>query len=693
MRNQATEAGNLAARRRSRWPVVFGTLVLLWCAWWYCRGESQGLLMVAAGLAALAIGLPRSLPGNARWVIWTGLLVTVICLAANVPRLTPPAGAVGDARLWDRLITVTFALGLTALFFRLGANSVTAITLGGLPMVMIVLGRNPYEAGTVAGLEALIVWGYLVLTISLDQVQHVTRAHESGRLPRGARSTLWRLVVLAGVLVLAFALRPHIEQAARIIQKRLFGLVMQGRHERRGGDLSLMQLPPRDFGGRMRMVLLVRANSLPGYLRESVFTTYQSGRWAAAKPGLPLPALETGGTDVRRRVYALTPSSATGASAVWRVEVLSPQMLSGLCLPGRAVTLTCEGLPPLADTNGAVTANEVFPGRYEVAVVPHRLTESAYPCPDGAVDSAYGAVPAKLAGAVSNWVAGCEGLAEARTARAAVSRVEKYFATNFVYRLGVQMRAIPDPLVDFMERREGSCTLFASAAALMLRWCGMPTRVVGGYVCCGWNPWLDRWVVRERERHAWVEVWDAHEGRWLIADPTPPCGNPATWAKPDAIRMALDLLIAGWKRLIVGLKGANFLAVIAEAGEIAVRFLWHVVWSPAGMAVWVGFACVWWYRRRLCRRTYSEAERLRVELAAAMRGLERRAVSVRMRRRVSESWDEWLLRVGPELPAERFAALREQAEEYQELRYRAELDGPGARRWIARVRGAWPPRL
>jgi len=103
---------------RSRWPILLNALFLLWCAWWYCREAGLGLLMVAGGISALAVARSRALPGSARWIVWGGIVLTVVCLAANVERLVPPDDAPDESRALDRVITVVFAFGLTSLFFR-----------------------------------------------------------------------------------------------------------------------------------------------------------------------------------------------------------------------------------------------------------------------------------------------------------------------------------------------------------------------------------------------------------------------------------------------------------------------------------------------------------------------------------------------------------------------------------------------
>lgn len=73
-------------------------------------------------------------------------------------------------------------------------------------------------------------------------------------------------------------------------------------------------------------------------------------------------------------------------------------------------------------------------------------------------------------------------------------------------------------LAEFVARGRGYCTHFASTAALLLRLVDVPARVAVGYLA---DEVVDgRWVARERDAHAWVEV--PFEGLgWLAFDPTP----------------------------------------------------------------------------------------------------------------------------------------------------------------------------
>ncbi|MCL2639200.1 MAG: transglutaminase-like domain-containing protein, partial [Oscillospiraceae bacterium] len=108
--------------------------------------------------------------------------------------------------------------------------------------------------------------------------------------------------------------------------------------------------------------------------------------------------------------------------------------------------------------------------------------------------------------------------------------IENYFKTNFTYSLIVDNHSGNNSyLGNFLhESQAGHCALYATAMTLMLRELGIPARYVTGFVAGGANASLfgdggDRvlHVIRERDLHAWVEVYFPGVG-WLPFDPTPP---------------------------------------------------------------------------------------------------------------------------------------------------------------------------
>ena len=74
-----------------------------------------------------------------------------------------------------------------------------------------------------------------------------------------------------------------------------------------------------------------------------------------------------------------------------------------------------------------------------------------------------------------------------------------------------------------LEERQGYCTSFASALAVMGRMVGLPTRYVEGYSARPNAQGIAR--VTGRDAHAWTEIYFAGFG-WLAFDPTPPGHSP-----------------------------------------------------------------------------------------------------------------------------------------------------------------------
>ncbi len=82
----------------------------------------------------------------------------------------------------------------------------------------------------------------------------------------------------------------------------------------------------------------------------------------------------------------------------------------------------------------------------------------------------------------------------------------------------------------------GYCENFATAMAVMARTLGVPSRVVLGFTPGEPHPDQDGvWIVRDRNAHAWVELWMPTQG-WVRFDPTPrrDAINPSTYGLAEA---------------------------------------------------------------------------------------------------------------------------------------------------------------
>ncbi|KAA1258530.1 Protein-glutamine gamma-glutamyltransferase [Rubripirellula obstinata] len=100
--------------------------------------------------------------------------------------------------------------------------------------------------------------------------------------------------------------------------------------------------------------------------------------------------------------------------------------------------------------------------------------------------------------------------------------IAAFFQNNFEYSLTTDLSGEDHPLVILVkQRRPAYCVYFASAMAVMLRSQGIPARVASGFVPNEVNPLTGRVTIRERDSHAWVEVWSPENKRYDAFDPTP----------------------------------------------------------------------------------------------------------------------------------------------------------------------------
>ncbi len=71
----------------------------------------------------------------------------------------------------------------------------------------------------------------------------------------------------------------------------------------------------------------------------------------------------------------------------------------------------------------------------------------------------------------------------------------------------------------WLDRKLGFCEHYASAFVVVMRAMGVPARIVTGYQGTDAEPQDGWWVVRQRNAHAWAEIWQRGQG-WLRVDPT-----------------------------------------------------------------------------------------------------------------------------------------------------------------------------
>lgn len=109
----------------------------------------------------------------------------------------------------------------------------------------------------------------------------------------------------------------------------------------------------------------------------------------------------------------------------------------------------------------------------------------------------------------------------------------RYFREQeFIYTL-TPPRLGQDPMDQFLfNTRRGFCEHFAASFTLLMRAAGIPARVVTGYQGGEINPMGNYLIVRQRDAHAWAEIWLENRG-WVRVDPT-------AAVAPNRIQLGID---------------------------------------------------------------------------------------------------------------------------------------------------------
>ena len=156
--------------------------------------------------------------------------------------------------------------------------------------------------------------------------------------------------------------------------------------------------------------------------------------------------------------------------------------------------------------------------------------------------------------------------------------VQDYLSRNFRYSLDIPASSQERPLEEFLfSRKTGYCEHYATAMVVMLRSVGVAARLVTGFLATEWNEYGNYYLVRQRDAHAWVEVYLPHSG-WVMMDPTPAVIESVVDPGWQTLSRMMDNVRLRWNRFFVQYSGADQVAVVRglKEGSDAVR---HHAWS------------------------------------------------------------------------------------------------------------------
>jgi transglutaminase-like putative cysteine protease len=284
--------------------------------------------------------------------------------------------------------------------------------------------------------------------------------------------------------------------------------------------------------------------SFPLYWRGTSFASWDGQSWKKGDIVERLPRRRGRGISFER------PSPALHSTVIDQTIMLEPLGTDLLFFLNPPLEIRGRFSHLLIDQGDGIHLPAVPQERYYYEVSSAAQTRGgAYPIADEQPDDAYLQLPEKKKEIVT---LAREIVAGTTAPEVKAERVVSYLQTHYTYSLDPKRDWRYLPLDDFLlHSREGYCEHFATAAALLLRATGVPTRLVSGFLQGEWNVLGRYFMVRQRDAHTWIEVSVPGKG-WISYDPTPAAASQQ--ASPFlglSLYRYYDFLKLKWNRYIV----------------------------------------------------------------------------------------------------------------------------------------------
>jgi transglutaminase-like putative cysteine protease len=455
-----------------------------------------------------------------------------IFLADALPRawrslLAAPSGGESGARLMLAAsgVALTWAGSLT---LGWGLNCHQRLLGWGLPLLVALTLTSVLGAGSgvvlVMGIGAL-----LLLAITTDFRRRAdgwerSRIDFSDELSRDV--PIWGGAIIAGTLLVALLLPTWLDNPFALAVwhdvNTPSGLAVLERNIRlqqqrpAAADvsisklpalqlgMSLEQAPPEEIALRVQVDTPLPTTPWPHYWRARLFNLYNGQEWSTNAHVRPLaPVAPASNAFPYAIVQTITDTRGDREIALGLADVI------GISRPANAERLADGTLTALTGQQLS-TQYRVLSRPQEFAAPP---TNSEPPDLRG-----YLALPGNLPPRIRE-------LARAITAGQTTTYDQALALESYLRALpySYQVQPLPhggDAVDQFLfDMRQGYCTYYASAMAVMARSLGIPARVASGYATGSYDPASKTYIVHEADAHAWPELYV--NDRWLPFEPTP----------------------------------------------------------------------------------------------------------------------------------------------------------------------------
>jgi hypothetical protein len=421
------------------------------------------------------------------------------------------------------------------------------------------------------------------------------------------REILPRLAALAGfvaaVALLGIAVARFLPWAQPLVENATFSLIAEGPSSGYSGFSETSRLGDIEELALSRKVVLRAFTDTPQRLRGKVYTRFDGRAWALepAVSGTELPLVDARALppplpqffdEVPGEVRGSAPVAASPALVRTRI-VLATSEIPTLLAPMAPVLLGAAKTGVRLDAHGIFTAAP--PGAAPLYAIANRY---GGPVPGVPVLERTLQLPPSSdprVAQLARTLGGTDGSHEEK-----LKRTLYHLERCCRYSLKVPRPTTRDPVAGFLfETKRGYCEYFASAAALLLRLQGVPTRYVTGFNVRDESLVGSHYAVRESDAHAWIESYVPGTG-WLEFDPTPSAqfAEVHDAARPGWLARAFERLFGLMSELSARARSGSFAAslrwamrglapVALVAGTLmGLMLLRRVRWrTPAGAAL------------------------------------------------------------------------------------------------------------